>query len=316
MDNTLSHYVVACNIWFSAVLGFLASYVFAKNPRVLSLGNTFGGGVLLAAGLVHLANDSSEIFENASEDSWSKRNEYPWGAFFVCLGFLVTLLIEVTILRIIDETGRYIDDPYVHEQLLSTHKQSNDYESTQNIRKPSSLAEAMMDTALNGDHQRDEGAKVGNHDHFDGGVMKRGMAVAIIFLCAISCHSFIAGLGIGAMTGRELWSGMIAIVAHKSLATFTLAQCFINAYCSMLTLMCFIFVFSLVTPIGILCGTLISNEEGPSEGVLIGLAGGSFLYIGIIEVISKEVENPRDWKFKLLMLIIGWGLMSLLALWV
>jgi len=312
MRNAGSHLAVAGIIWLSAVVGFLASYVFAKNPRILSLGNTFGGGVLLAAGLVHLTNDAFEIFESADEDNWSKRYGYPWAAFFVCSGFLVTLVIEVTVLQIIDET-RKDDAPHFQQKLLTGDEiLTKDYDSTKSTRKPSSVSEAIMDVAL----QDPEKNEKNDHHHFDGDVINRGMVIAIVFLFAISCHSFLAGLGIGALNGKELWSGMIAIIAHKSLATFTLANCFINANCTTLTLTGFIFGFSLVTPLGILCGALISNEEGPTEGVLIGLAGGSFLYIGIIEVISKEVENQRDWMLKLLMLIMGWALMSLLALWV
>jgi len=301
MTNFESHFAVAAIIWLSAVAGFLASYIFAKNQRVLALGNTFGGGVLLAAGLVHLTNDSFESFEEAGDGSWSKRYDYPWAAFFVCLGFLVTLVIEVSVLQILDDTR-------------------NAYGSKdgtpQSAKKASSLYEAMLDSALENHDKCLSDVKVCEHNHSVGAVLQGGFISAIVFLCAISCHSFIAGLGIGALTGTELWSGMIAIIAHKSLATFTLANCFMNANVSKSMLISFMFGFSLVTPVGILCGMLISNLEGPMKGVLIGLAGGSFLYIGIIEVISKEVENPRDWKLKLLMLIFGWGLMSLLALWV
>jgi len=314
MNNGESHVVVAIIIWCSAILGFLASYVFSQSPRVLSLGNTFGGGVLLAAGLVHLTNDAFENFEKASEDSWAKRYDYPWAAFFVCLGFLVTLVIEVTVLQIIDGTIRYDEDSQLREDLLSGNAKI--YNSTEKNRKHSSLHEAIVESALEGHHhQTNEGTK-DVHKHSVGDVMNRGMAIAIIFFCAISCHSFIAGLGIGVVTGNELWSTMIAIIAHKGLATFTLANCFMNANCSKATLISFIFGFSLVTPLGILCGSLMSTSEGATQGVLIGLAGGSFLYVGIIEVISKEVANPFDWKWKLLLLIIGWGIMSLLGLWV
>merc|ERR1719285_1140708 len=114
----------------------------------------------------------------------------------------------------------------------------------------------MLDSALEKHDKCLSNVKVCEHKHSVGAILNGGFVSAIVFLCAISCHSFIAGLGIGALTGNELWSGMIAIVAHKSLATFTLANCFMNANCSKLTLISFMFGFSLVTPIGIMCGNL------------------------------------------------------------
>merc|ERR1719193_2390612 len=114
------------------------------------------------------------------------------------------------------------------------------------------------------------------------------------------------------MTGSDMWSGMVAVVAHKGLATFTLSTCFIKAGCPKGTLAFYILLFSVVTPLGILCGMLMSGTDIATEGLLVGLAGGSFLYIGVLEVISKEMENPDDKIYKLLTLLLGWGLMSVL----
>jgi len=309
MNNVENHFVAAIIIWLSAVAGFLCSLTSAKIPRILALGNTFGGGVLLAAGLVHLSNDCFEDFESAAESSWSKRYDYPWGAFFVSLGFLITLFVEEIVLYILERTEQKhsLMEPLKYEQDLEEGNFIVHRNSEVSVGRKRTLTEKMLDTAT-----RDEG-----HNHFGtGNIAERGMVVAFVFLLAISCHSFLAGLGVGAMTGSDLWSGMIAIIAHKGMATFTLATCFIKAGCTGVRLTIYIFVFSLVTPLGILCGTTITDDGGATEGILVGLAGGSFLYIGILEVISKEMENQIDKICKLLVLLLGWGLMSALAIWV
>jgi len=316
MGNTTGHILVAIIIWLSAVAGVLGSYFASKNKRLLGLGNTFGGGVLLAAGLVHLTNDAFEEFDNADEDSWCKRYNFPWAAFFVSMGFVITLLIEVTVLHLLDEIRDRHDDSNLKSSLigkdLPTYSEFDHHQSlpstsataTSRFMKPRSISEAMSSDST-------------FHGHPGvGDAVEQGLAVAIVFFCAISCHSFIAGLGVGALSGNEMWSGMIAIIMHKGLASFTLANCFNKSKSPTLVNVLFMLAFSIVTPVGIMLGMLITQTVGPTEGILIGLAGGSFLYIGIIEVISKEMESPDDWRCKLLVLIVGWGLMSMLAIWV
>jgi len=309
MNITESHFVVAFIIWLSAIAGFICSLTSARSPRILALGNCFGGGVLLAAGLVHLSNDCIEDFDSADEDNWSKRYDFPWGAFFVSVGFVITLLVEEIVLHILERTEKKhsLMEPFSIGQDIEEGNYHDLRNGQGRVGNKRTLSAHMLDTAT-----RKE-----KHDHYGAGhVTERGMAVAFVFLLAISCHSFIAGLGLGALTGSSLWSGMIAIIAHKGMATFTLATCFLKANCTKVKLAIYILSFSLVTPLGILCGTLLRDQGGATQGIVVGLAAGSFLYIGILEVISKEMESQIDKIYKLILLLVGWGLMSALAIWV
>ncbi len=46
------------------------------------------------------------------------------------------------------------------------------------------------------------------------------------------------------------------------------------------------------------------------------LASGTFLYVSLHEVIPKELEHPRGARSaKVAALLLGFGLMSLLAVW-
>lgn len=354
MVRNASHILAAGVVWFSAYIGFLCSYSCSGNPRILSLGNTFGGGVLLAAGLVHLANESFNNFANVSNTSWAAV-DYPWAAFFVSIGFLTTLLIEEGVIHIIvhkhhDHSAVYdSESPLLassncdsenrlycmnkREKILSCDGESVFSDECNGTPIHTKCVSEMMhvvatrDTyyrlkTLNRILSRDVTTSKswqGTSDTHDPGVeviAERGIAVALVFLCAISCHSFLSGLGVGAMKGKELWSGIIAIVAHKGLATFTLSTCFIKANVSTCSLVFYISIFSFVTPLAILIGSEIGATNPATTGILVGVAGGSFTYIGILEVISKELENPADKMVKLVMLILGWGIMALLAIWV
>jgi zinc transporter ZupT len=343
MDRVEGHMLAAGIIWFSAVIGFLCSYKLSGNPRILSLGNTFGGGVLLAAGLVHLANDSFNDFTDVPKNSWAAV-DYPWAGMFVSIGFLTTLFMEEAVLYILTQSGNRHSNYKVQRQTVDEFRRPLLPVSSKRKRCISSLHEAMIVEATgpskyntldstsirslkypNGTIQSTEEdfsnrSISGSHDHENnhgaGDIISRGFAVAIVFLCAISCHSFISGLGVGAMQGSEIWSGILAVVAHKSLASFTLSTCFINGGASTCTWIFYMSIFSLVTPLGIMVGSFLTTGAGATEGALIGLAAGSFIYIGVLEVISRELEEERDKKCKLLLLILGWGLMSLLAIWV
>jgi len=328
MDDTISRVLMGICVWASAMIGFLFSLMCSGNPRVLALGNTFGGGVLLAAGLVHLTNDAIEDFSDASEDSWSKRYDFPWATFFVVMGFIVTLFVEESVLLML-ERGEAKHSWDMLNEPFNTSK-SLDKDSAQGGREGQNPLKAIStgskSSSLFSNKRKSSGlsAKVsevafmdhGDHEHGARYIVNRGIAISFVFLLAISCHSFLAGLGVGALKGNKLWSGMAAIVAHKGLATFTLATCFIKSGCAMCSLVFYIGFFSLVTPFGIFCGSLISSADNPSIGILVGLAGGSFLYIGVLEVISKEMEHSSDKIYKLLMLLLGCGLMSFLAIWV
>jgi len=323
MDDTIRRILVGICVWAAAMVGFLFSLMCSGNPRVLALGNTFGGGVLLAAGLVHLTNDAIEDFADASEDSWSKRYDFPWATFFVVMGFLVTLFVEESVLLILGireakHSWDILNEPFNTSKTL-------DKDSAQGGREGQNPSTGRQSSPLVGNRRKSSvSAKMsevafmdrGDHDHGVRYIVDRGMAVSIVFLLAISCHSFLAGLGVGALSGNKLWSGMAAIVAHKGLATFTLATCFIKAGCPTCSLVFYIGLFSLVTPLGIFCGSLISSADNTTNGILVGLAGGSFLYIGVLEVLSKEMEHSSDKIYKLLMLVLGCGLMSFLAIWV
>ena len=45
------------------------------------------------------------------------------------------------------------------------------------------------------------------------------------------------------------------------------------------------------------------------------LAAGTFLYVAFMEVIPKELRDPGRVALKLGALLVGFGLMSLLAVW-
>lgn len=76
-------------------------------------------------------------------------------------------------------------------------------------------------------------------------------------------------------------------------------------------------LFAAATPLGIGIGYASSVlGHGPVSAAMSALASGTFLYVALNEVIPKELEHPDGHRLaKVAALLLGFGLMSLLAVW-
>ena len=75
--------------------------------------------------------------------------------------------------------------------------------------------------------------------------------------------------------------------------------------------------FTLASPVGIFIGYFISGmAQGLGAAALSALASGTFLYVAFMEVIPRELMHDSHQVYmKLAALLLGFGLMSLLAIW-
>ena len=120
----------------------------------------------------------------------------------------------------------------------------------------------------------------------------------------------------------------VAIIAHKSFAAWALGCALARtdrAALSFRAAVVSLVSFSLTTPSGVLIGMALSSADGLDgkvQATLVALASGFFLYVGLMEVVGKELVGYRTKGsgafaiLKLSMLILGFGLMAVLGLWV
>lgn len=153
------------------------------------------------------------------------------------------------------------------------------------------------------------------HHHFHG-MVKTNPILALVVLIALSFHSIMEGMGIGAAS-HDAWDILIAVLAHKSLAAFALALEFLHHEASPRQMMASIGAFSLMTPLGILLGSLLvdATHETPASGVCSALAGGTFLYVAIMEIIPQELQDPCHLVPKCSALVAGYCAMGMLSIW-
>jgi len=73
-----------------------------------------------------------------------------------------------------------------------------------------------------------------------------------------------------------------------------------------------IFIFSSSSPLGLGIGIILSDMEQSlfsdiANGILQGIAGGTFLYITFFEVLPHELNSPNNRMPKLLFVLAGYS---------
>lgn len=108
------------------------------------------------------------------------------------------------------------------------------------------------------------------------------------------------------------------VSAHKGLAAYALGASVVQSGASTRRFWAVIGLFSAATPLGIALGFAFSEvSSGAGGAAMSALAAGTFLYVALAEVIPRELSVPNDdlRSYKLLALVTGFALMSLLAIW-
>jgi zinc transporter 1/2/3 len=150
----------------------------------------------------------------------------------------------------------------------------------------------------------------------------QGVLAAYAVLTALSIHSLLAGLALGAQPeiSRALVISL-AIVAHKSAAGFALGVSLVRSQLGTRQVWTLVAIFALSTPLGGLVGTLLGEVfdgriGATLEAILVSLAAGTFVYVATFDILRDEFPAPGGRLAKWLLLTAGIASMSALAAWV
>ncbi|CAN0485111.1 unnamed protein product [Ectocarpus sp. 8 AP-2014] len=153
-----------------------------------------------------------------------------------------------------------------------------------------------------GDHHHHEG-----HAHAHGlGGEGDGVWVRLALLLALSVHSVMEGLGVGAKTTKA-YNLLFAIGVHKGLAAYALGASLLQSGVHGKQVTLFVLAFSAMTPLGILLGAIIEKdgEDDSAGAVCVALAAGTFLYVSLMEVLPPELASPENGWSKMGSLLSG-----------
>lgn len=109
----------------------------------------------------------------------------------------------------------------------------------------------------------------------------------------------------------------IAILVHKSIIVFSLSVKLVQSAVQPLWIAAYIGVFALMSPLGIAIGISVM-EAGLAAGALIqgileGLAAGTFVYITFMEILPHELNSAGNQVLKVFFILLGFTVMAALT---
>ena len=119
---------------------------------------------------------------------------------------------------------------------------------------------------------------------------------SFVVVLALSIHSVFEGMAIGLEEKEQgVWKLFLAVAIHATAIIFCIGTEMIADNTKTSLIVIYMVVLSLVTPIGVVIGIVVTEymEDASGEhvlaiGVLQGLAAGSLLYITFCEVLTRE----------------------------
>eukprot|EP01098_Paradermamoeba_levis_P013993 TRINITY_DN6548_c0_g1_i2.p2 TRINITY_DN6548_c0_g1~~TRINITY_DN6548_c0_g1_i2.p2 ORF type:complete len:128 (-),score=34.01 TRINITY_DN6548_c0_g1_i2:255-638(-) len=118
---------------------------------------------------------------------------------------------------------------------------------------------------------------------------------------------------------------LTAVCGHKLLDGIALGVPFFLAEVNLRICALAFFFCSAMTPMGIGIGMAITDQYSGSsamlaKAIIISLSAGSFLFIALVEFLPTGFQTGSNSSLvltlKLVALIVGWGVMALIAIWV
>jgi len=267
-------------IWVLSIVFALLPFPlrnFAHAPKILSLANAFSGGVFLGAGFNHLLPEA-EI--GWSSFSWNPN--LPLAHSICVLAFLAVFFIEKILFN-------------------------NDSEASQILTPQSSLSRINEEeqSLLHHHHH--------HHHHHD---RKASFLIPFLMTFVLSIHSIIVGVTIGFQeVPSEVWSIFIAVVAHKWTESFALGVTLARSHSSLLYALRYLLPYTFMVPLGILIGSVLTEfVKGTAWAItecsLESIAGGTFIYIALVDILLPEFSVREDRGPKFLLALLGYAVLS------
>ncbi|KAH0568898.1 uncharacterized protein LOC123274998 isoform X1 [Cotesia glomerata] len=150
------------------------------------------------------------------------------------------------------------------------------------------------------------------HSHAQADTSVRGLLTVV----ALSFHAIFEGLAVGLEPSIASVVYLAAAIAtHKLVIAFCVGMELYVTGASTRTVLGYMSVFSLVTPLGIVSGLALgyfkndSDNLGTTPTILQGMAAGTLLYVVFFEVLARERANEKSGLLQLAAIVAGFMLM-------
>lgn len=303
-------------------------YVIKKcrmNQSFLSYANTFSGGLFFGIGEFHLLAEGVEKL--------SKYSKLPLPFFLASLGYSLILFIQKVIFGYLvpnaeefgehfsEENKEYINDDSKRNQELNIHEKKNESKSDlENIIDKKEEKEKYLNENEKEDSRKmpllnSEGnftltintSRMNSTNSKEIQILKKKKLSGFIMLLALSIHGVFECLALGIQTDfKNTLFLFIALMIHKWAEAFALGIFFVQAKLSQKHYFMLITFFSLVGPVGVFLGILLSTTASECvEGIFLSISTGTFLYVACSEVIVEEFSTPIKRYLKFFLYLMG-----------
>ncbi|NXJ14942.1 S39A3 protein, partial [Odontophorus gujanensis] len=266
-----------------------------RSRKVISLCNSFGGGVFLAtcfnALLPAVRGKLDEVLKQGNMTT-----DYPVAETIMMLGFFVTVFVEQLVLTFQKEKPSFID--------LETFNAGSDIGSDSEYESP-------FITSSRGS------AEHGRHSHgLNIQELSRSSPLRLVGLVFALCtHSIFEGLALGLQEeGSRVVSLFLGVAIHETLVAVALGISMAKASLPLRDAAKLALAVSLMIPLGISIGMGIESTQSAAGSVtsllLQGVAGGTFLFITFFEILAKELEDKNNRLLKVLFLVLGYAALA------
>lgn len=302
-----------------------------RDPRtnlVISSLLSFGGGALLCTTFMHLLPEIDETISALQSDGHLPEWEFSITNLLMAVGFFIIYLVEEIVhayLRRHQKKQAQVQEAFVRghsarESLreASTRQEHGKKEANAGIITVSTADlvdnEHVENPAEQHHHHHTHSHNHHNHSHIpaiNGDDLIVSSIRGLLIVMALSVHELFEGLAVGLeQTTSNVWYMFASVSAHKVVIAFCIGVELIVHRTKTWLLVLYIFVYAIVSPLGIGIGIWLSNADDSdaisvASVVLQGLASGTLLYVIFFEILSKH----KDGIVQYLAVVFGFFLM-------
>lgn len=316
-----------------------------RTGLVVSLMLAFGGGVLLCTTFMHLLPEVKENVERLQASGDLPEFGFHFAELLMCIGFFTMYFIEQCVHAYLhSRDAKQAEAAFrrgvsIRESSLMTRRKKisehrngsisiadlieNDAENNKYLSQVEIMPTQIGKSKGHGhSHQHNQphqnGGNGHGHSHVHLTSNEKGSDEdtvvsslrGLLIVLALSVHELFEGLAVGLEgSATNVWYLFGAVAAHKLVLAFCVGVELIVARTHKWLALVYVVTFSVVSPLGIGIGILVSGGESGTttivSAILQGLASGTLLYVVFFEILQKDKAG----LLQLVAVLIGFGLM-------
>jgi zinc transporter 1/2/3 len=346
MEPTVVKILVICGLFLATlILGIspikFVAYVKKKQSnrifykRAISVLSCFAAGVFLGTCLLDLLPSVRKELESILNEM-KLLSGFPISEFVMVFGLFLILVVEQIILSwkenhlknsilsprqsdasrqsLLSDTDGKKEFTSSGRSDISDHSISGISDDPLPHKRSSASSYLTGDIHCDAEQGSDNGYSQEKHDTINEDFEHNHSTLrAILLLIALSLHSVFEGLAVGLQRKTSQIIGVFAgLFLHKMILSFSLGMSLVQSKLSYVSMLKSVILFSISSPFGIGLGLLIidlwdSRISVLIQGLLQGIACGTFLYVTFFEMLPHELNSSDIRLLKVVFLILGFS---------